>query len=105
MSTEQKLTAHAKDWEAVHLPNELATPDWIIIRDQAIHRAWVTLDMRYRTYAEDSWTADVLRYVEQTKSCSCEDCEQWGIREVQIIEEVRREMSRSLVKVKENAHV
>ena len=102
MSTEQKLTAHAKDWEAVHLmPPILDTDDWQIIRDKAIHRAWVTLDMRYQTYSENSWTADVLRMVEVFGKHDTDEAELWRMREVQIIQEVRRELSRSLVQLVE----
>ena len=95
------MTVYARDWELErNVPTHLY-PDWVTVRDAAVHRAFVTLEMRYQTYARDSWTALVLLSVERTKSCSCETCEVWRMREVQIINEVRIEMSRAYQQLKE----
>ena len=67
-------------------------PETQIIRDKAIQTAYINLEMRYQTYARDSWVAVVLKAVSQTKSCDCETCQLWYIRENHIIEEIHKQL-------------
>ena len=86
--TRSELTAFANDlWLCRNFGEH---PEKDIIIDGAVQTAWMNLDMRYRTYAEDSWTDEVLYWVRISisKNCVCDDCMKWHIREVQIISEV-----------------
>ena len=74
----EKMVKYAKWWEAE--------------RDKAIQTAYINLEMRYQTYARDSWVAVVLKAVSQTKSCDCETCQLWYIRENHIIEEIHKQL-------------
>ena len=86
--TRSELTAFANDLWLCRKFGEHSEKDIII--DNAVQTAWMNLDMRYRTYAEDSWTEEVLYWVRRSisRNCVCDDCMKWHIREVQIISEV-----------------
>jgi hypothetical protein len=53
-----RLNTYANDFLAGR--NIRQTDEIIIIKGNAIHHAFVNLEMRYRTYAEESWVAEVL---------------------------------------------
>ena len=86
----EKMVKYAKWWEAEQ--QIVVTPATQIIRDKAIQTAYINLEMRYQTYARDSWVAVVLKAVSQTKSCDCETCQLWYIRENHIIEEIHKQL-------------
>jgi hypothetical protein len=78
--------------------NIVQTNEVIILKGKAVHTAYLNLEMRYTTYAEDSWVALVLQSVE-TKNCVCDDCQLWYMREVQIINEVSQCVDRAITKM------
>ena len=53
-----QLNSYANDFLARR--NIPQTDEIIIVKGNAIHHAFVNLEMRYRTYAEESWIAEVL---------------------------------------------
>ena len=91
-----RLGIYARWYEAEKLtPEQRQDPEALVIRDKAVQNALVSLDMRFRTYAEDSWTAMVLKYIEDNYFGSGEpDWDLWVQREEDIIAEVHLQMDR-----------
>ena len=93
-------TSQVKKWEQVHTDlnkyaneflasrNIVQTDEIEILKTYAIEHAIVNLEMRYMTYAQDSWVALVLKSAEETASCGCDDCQLWHMRLDLIIKEV-----------------
>jgi hypothetical protein len=94
--TEQRLNFYARIWEAEKLDFDAIRfcPESEIIRYNAVMTAWVNLDMRYRTYAEQSWTTEVLYrcdIIVNTDQHKPDD-DLWLERETAIIKEVELQM-------------
>ena len=68
----------------------------IAIRQEAVQTARVNLDARYCFYAEDSWTALVLERVHtlQMNGVRSDADMVWFQKEISIIKEVEKQMSR-----------
>ena len=87
-----RLTNYAKWWEAER--NIRVDEEAIILRDKAVMIALMNLDMRFRTYADESWTAEVIQYVTEdlTTKLDSPQYELWLQRENDIIAEVHFQM-------------
>jgi hypothetical protein len=96
-----RLNSYANDFLAGR--NIRQTDEIIIIKGNAIHHAFVNLEMRYRTYAEESWIAEVLDALDPENRLQITDKE-FGLmqmRELQILMEVENEVDRQLQIMKE----
>ena len=60
-----------------------------IVLEGALFSTWTKLDMAYQTYAEGSWTQDVLEKIQMIGNCECDTCYKWQVRKKQIIDEMR----------------
>jgi hypothetical protein len=89
-----RLGIYARWYEAEKLtPQQRQDPERLILRDKAVQTALVNLDMRFRTYAEDSWTTMVLKYIEDNYFGSGKpDWDLWVQREEDVIAEVHLQM-------------
>jgi hypothetical protein len=94
--TEQRLNFYARCWEAERLPFDSIRfcTESEIIRYNAVMTAWVNLDMRFRTYADESWTTEVLSRCEAIVNTNKRkpDDDLWLQRETAIIKEVEQQM-------------
>ena len=105
-STKKQLSVYAND---LWLSRNYGThPEKDIIIDEAVTTAYLNLEVRYQTYAENSWTDEVLWWVGQgfSQNCSCDNCddedEKWFIREVQISREVHYQLDCLMQKIIDN---
>jgi hypothetical protein len=90
--TLDRLTTYAEWWEA---ERKIRFDDESVIRrDKAVTIALMNLDTRYRTYADDSWTAEVIEYVTTNvdSKMGSPDWELWLQRESDVIVEVHQQM-------------
>ena len=96
------LSGHAHDlWVSRNFGPH---PEKDIIIDQAVHTAYLNLEMRYQTYAENSWTDETLWWIDKAvaRECPCDDCDKWFIRETQIIKEVHYQLDCLMQKIIDN---
>lgn len=69
--------------------------DWLIKVNDTINSTVLTLDMRYQTYAEGSWSQSVYQAFnsETVQKCSCDSCAKWKMRVFQMCQEVEYAIS------------
>ena len=69
--------------------------EWLIKVNDTINSTLLTLDMRYHTYAEDSWSQEVYKAAmsEGISKCDCGSCYKWKMRLFQMCEEVEYAIS------------
>ena len=69
--------------------------EWLIKVNDTINSTLLTLDMRYQTYAEGSWSQAVYKaFTSDTiQNCDCDDCGKWKMRAYQMVSEVEYAIS------------
>ncbi len=69
--------------------------EWLIKVNDTINSTLLTLDMRYQTYAEGSWTQAVYKAFtsDSVQKCDCDDCYKWKMRTFQMTQEIEYAIS------------
>ena len=64
--------------------------EWLIKVNDTINSTLLTMDIRYQTYAEGSWSQTVYKAFssETIQKCECDDCYKWQMRAHQLVSEV-----------------
>ena len=85
--------AHYKQLDYNFHPADEA--EWRIAVSNKILSCLCTLDMRFQTYAEGSWTQNVWKAFNTPTiaGCDCDDCYKWKMRMLQINEEIEYAIS------------
>jgi hypothetical protein len=85
--------AHYKQLDYNYRPEDQR--EWLIKVNDTINSTLLTLDMRFHTYAEGSWTRTVFKNAmsETVSKCDCDDCNKWKMRLFQMCEEIEYAIS------------